>query len=466
MSKIYSFIKSGKRKITVLQELVVVTLLFISICLIYKGQPRISYNEGKGWDGIYYYDMVEQIQSGSFPLSGKLPFIKRVGVQLLVGYFSNISGMDINDSALIINLSAIYIIVILLVFWLRKFIETPWIRLMMIFGFMMAWHVHLRLAFYNPVGTDNWGAVWLLAGLLMLNRLRETYNAISSFKFSEVIGFSLIVGIGVFFRETNSILAIAPFMILNPVTTTSLSGAMQKSEISRQFRRLVDTYFRPASLVLLIPLLVVVLANKLVSGLIQINDLDNYSYFSAASKTFYTKSLPEYLLGIFNAYGPLFVLLPFFRDQYKSFLLQRQELTFLLIISFVLGYVGAGGTERITFMSGFPILFILLAISVKTIFYTSQRWWLYILLFLQTIAYRFYWNVPDYPNETNHVPVPFLTLPGDQFPFLYLYSNYGSFLVNTVIFIEYCFLFILTMYILINKIQIRLPRLRQNQGKA
>jgi len=451
---------------TILQEMVIVTLLFLSICLIYKGQQRITYNEGKGWDGVYYYDMIEQIQNGSFPISGKLPFIKRVGVQLLVGYFSNISGIDIIDSALIINLFAIYFIVIQLVFWLRKFIEITWIRLMLILSFMMAWHVHLRLGFFNPIGTDNWGAVWLLAGLLMLNRLRETYNAISSFKISEVLGFSLIVGIGVFFRETNSILAIAPFMVLNPVRMTSFKNSIQKSRLSGQIRRLISIYFNLRSLVLLIPLLVVFLANRLVSGLIQINDLDNYSYFTAACKTFYTKSLPEYLLGIFNAYGPLFVLLPFFWNQYKSFLLQRQELTFLLIISFLLGYIGAGGTERITFMSGFPIIFIILAISVKTIFYTSQRWWLYFLLFLQSIAYRFYWNVPDYPNETSLVPVPFFTLPGDEFPFLYLYSNYGSFLVNTIIFVEYCFLYLVTMYILANKTQIGLPGLWQHQRKV
>ncbi len=445
----------------IFQEMLIVTILFVLICLIYKGQQRVSYNEGKGWDGVYYYEMSQQFQQGTFPVAGRLPFIKRIGVPFLVGYFSRITGITILDSALIINLIGFYIIVILSLLWMRIFIGDRWIRLLLLFLLMMAWYVHLRECFFNPQGTDNWGTVWFLAGLLALNRMRENYYRCNNFKIVDVLFFSIIVGVGIFFRETNSILALAPFFLLNPLSDLKISFiTISSKNLAHLINRTWRLYFTKKILILALPILMILIANAIVSGLILVSDQFKYSYLTAACKTFYNKSLPEYMLGIFNAYGPIIVLLPFFWKHFKPILIERQELLFLLIVSFFMGYVGAGGTERITFMSGFPIMFLLIAVSIRGIFYSGQRWWLFVLLFLQTIAHRYYWGVPDFPNEISNTPIPFFTLPGTKFQFLYLYSGYGSFMVNTVLFLEYIVLCVISIYVLFNKVEFKWPILR------
>lgn len=422
-------------------EVILITLLFLVICFIYKGQQRVTLNEGQGWDGAHYYPIAEQIKNNATHIKGELPYINRLGTLLLVGTYSRMMEIDLLNSALIINLTGIFIATVLLLIWLRIFIDVFWIRTLLLLLFMLNWQVPLRWSYYAPMSTDAWGAAFLVGGLLLLHHIRKAHTHNRSI-WGYVLIFSVVVAIGNLFRESNAVLAVAILFILNPIQGLNIDRSKWK-----------EIYFVKRSLFMFLPIISVVICNSIVSNFQVIDPQNGYSYIRAVITWFYEKSLPEYVLGICIAYGPLILLVPFYFREFKVFFFERQELFILLLISLIFGFIGGSDTERITFMSSFPIFFILIGMAIKNIFNSSQRWWLYILLILQTIAFRLYWALPDYPSDVTNIPVPFFTLIGDHFQYLFLYSHHGHLIINTILFVEYFVLFLATFYILHNKVK-------------
>jgi len=341
-------------------EVLALTLLFLLICFIYKGQQRLSYNNGLGWDGVYYNAITEQIFQGSDPVSGQDPFIHRPGTPLLIATYARIYGTTILDSAVVVNLAGMYLTTLLLFLWLGSFFTKFWLKGLLSFLFMMAWYLPLRVTIQDPMATDAWGAVWFMAGLLLIPPIRKMFKQKKDGAlFGYLLAFSLVVGIGVLFRESNTVLFLALFFVVNPFKV--FKGFSIKtftfSDLSQLLKRLWTLYFVRQTLLLFIPLIFIVLAKGLLSNHILVEKSD-YSYIKTLFKWFYTKSLPEYLLGIFNACGPMVVLLPFFTKEIRVLLREKQELLFLLIMAFLFGWVGGSDTERIFFISAFPILLI------------------------------------------------------------------------------------------------------------
>ena len=112
-------------------EVLLISAGFLIICLVYSGQRRATINPG--WDASYYYNITEQIQKGTTPVAGELPFIKRIATPYLIARMSNMTGMNLLDSALAINLLGTFISTLLLLFWLRIFFEESWIRVLLCF---------------------------------------------------------------------------------------------------------------------------------------------------------------------------------------------------------------------------------------------------------------------------------------------------------------------------------------------
>ena len=437
-------------------ELIAAVVLFLLVCLVYKDQKRISYNSGQGWDGAYYTRMSEQILTGTWPIKGETPFVKRIGTPGLIAWFSGITGANILDSAFYINLFGALLSVLLLVFWLRKFIHQWWIRLLLVFLFMMAYHVPLRFTFYHPQGTDSWGTVFLMGGLMVLNHISDHYTKTGRFNAGNILIFSVIISAGVFFRETNSVLSILPFFVMRPFRLIEISPRnITGSRIFEICKNVFNLYWSKRSLILLLPIVFSLFSMYAVSLLTTDSGEQKWSYFRTVITFFYSRSLPEYLLGLLNAYGPLLLLVPFYYSEYKLFFRERQDLGMLLLLALILAFIGGPSTERISFMNGFPVLFIIMGVSINQLYRSSQRWWLFILLFLQSIAFRFFWNLPDYPAAAGKPPVPFFTLMGDDFNLLYLlsYHGHGHIIVNTILFLEYLALFAITYLIIVNKVK-------------
>jgi hypothetical protein len=435
----------------------VLAVLFISICFIYHGQQRITLNGGKGWDGIYYYQVTEQIKAGADRITGELPFVRRLGTPFLVAEYSGMTGADILDSALAVNLIGAFIAVLLLFYWLKSFIAEYWICILLCFLFMVAWYLPVRYSYYVPLTSDAWGAVWFLAALLLLNLMRKSFMLKRTGAFAAyVLAFSFITGIAVLFRESNAILCVLPFFIFNPLCLPdSYSGSWTISQALAHLKRICKHYPLRQTVILFLPVLFVLGANLFVKKHIVISAQNNYSYFQNVLELIFTKSFPEYLLGILIAFGPLIILLPFFYGQYKSLLKERQELLILCASSLVFGYIGGTDTERILFMSGFPVIFLLLGNSIRSIYYSSQRWWLYVLFILQAISYRLFWSLPDCTVQSGHTPIPFFGLMSSKVKYLYLYSHFSSYILNFILLMEYFILFFATMYIIRNKVSLR-----------
>ena len=434
-------------------EVAILTVLFLLICFVYKGQSRISLNDGQGWDGTYYYSISEQILQHANPIVGEAPYINRPGTPFLFAVYSRITGADLLNSALVVNLAGIFLTVLFLLFWLSLFIKESWLKIGLCSLLMMGWYLPLRISFYDVMATDAWGAAWFMAGVLLLPAIRRMYERKNNKALlGYVLLFSLIVAFGSLFRESNTILFPALFFVANPLK--GFKGLSVKvftfSALRKSFGNIGKLYNNPQILLLFIPLIFIVLIKIVLSKFILIEPSD-YSYIKTIFKWFYLKSLPEFLLGIFNACGPLVLLLPFYIKEVRVLFWERQELLFLCLTAFIFGLIGGSDTERIFFMSAFPVLLIWMGYAIKDIFESTHRWWFYVLCALQTIAFRFFWSVPDFPSNVQRIPVPFFGLLGNHFQYLFLYSHCGQYILNSILFAEYFALLMVTWYILSRK---------------
>jgi hypothetical protein len=441
-------------------EIIFISIIFFIICFVYKSQPRITLNGGKGWDGLTYYSMTEQIEAGANPVLGVMPHVRRLGTPYLIARFSQFTGINIIDSALYINLAGALITVLLLLLWLRKFFVKFWITALLCFLFMMAWYAPVRYSFYVPLITDPWGAVWLVWAMLLLHSMRNCHDQKRERAFLVyLIAYSLVISIGNLFRESNAILCILPLFIVFPFFKIKIEKKNLKLNQGILFvRRIWNRYFVWKNLIVLIPFLFVAVSNIYINKHVAVSDRNLYSYTENILTCIYTKTVPEYILGILTAFGPLILLVPLFFNQFKTILREKQELLVLLVISLLFGYIGGTDTERILCMSGFPVILLILGTSIEKLFYSSQRWWLYILFILQAISMRFFWNLPDYSIQSGHTPLPFFGLMSNQVKYLYLYSHWSNYLLSTVLLIEYFMLFIVTWYIVYNKVAFTFER--------
>jgi len=297
--------------------------------------------------------------------------------------------------------------------------------------------------------------------LLLLDAVRSSYFHQRNLAFmGYVLGYSFVIAIGVLFRESNVFLCVLPFFILNPFRNIQItSNSLTILHAVRFLKKTCAQYISWQAIWFFIPGLFVLLANVLITKNTIVTGINNYSYSQIVLSLFFTKSLPEYILGILIAFGPLILLLPFFYNQFKSVFLEKQELAVLLTVALIFGFIGGTDTERILCMSGFPVILLLVGISIKALYNTSQRWWLLVLFIIQTVAYRFFWMLPDHTIKSGHTPVPFFGLMSSHVKYLYLYSHFSNYIIDAILLIEYFILFIITGYIIHNKIKLKRIRL-------
>ncbi len=422
-------------------EIFISILLFFLVFYIYQGQERISNNNGHGWDGEHYYQSALQVSKGEFPVVEQTPFVNRIGLHFTVGTFAKTFNKDIIESAFIVNTIAILISVILLQLWLMGFIQKAWIRYLLQLLYLTAWHSGIRNIYFDTIATDPWGAVFFLAGLNLLSHIKNQYSENKNITIS-IIGYSLIVFFGTLFRESVAALAIAILFITSPIKHSDiLSYKLKTLNLSQLVNTLIleiKKYFTTRNIILFLPFIAVIAA-KVFTGFC-VEAPNSYSYPKALARWFYEKSLAEFMVGTFLSYGPLILLTSFYWKRIRHWLSDKEEFTILLLFGIFFGYFGGGDTERILFMSTFPIIFVFLAFAIEDLWNNSKTL-LAAILILQSLAYRIFWHLPDYPNDFTIKPIPFFGLIGEKFDHLYLYSTHGNIYINTILFVEYAALF-------------------------
>jgi hypothetical protein len=109
--------------------------------------PQIAVNGGQGWDGRFYYRIAEEIGTGQ-PIVTEAPFVYRILVPLAAAI------LVLNDLMLgfkVVNAVAVAATIMLMVVWLRLYLASWVIRVVVIGLFVIQWTGPLRTFFWYPV---------------------------------------------------------------------------------------------------------------------------------------------------------------------------------------------------------------------------------------------------------------------------------------------------------------------------
>jgi hypothetical protein len=100
-----------------------------------------------------------------------------------------------------VNLIAAFAAVILLIVYLRCFLRSAALRLLLVTYWLIQWHTPVRYTFFNPVNIEPLFLALATAGLLAIERLRARRLE------WQVFAITLLVFVGVFAREAMTLLA-------------------------------------------------------------------------------------------------------------------------------------------------------------------------------------------------------------------------------------------------------------------
>lgn len=189
-------------------DIIISLLLLLAVNLIsYKFQDRITLHHGQGWDGVFYYSMAEQFAQGHFPAE-QAPFVYRIGPSYVAAILDS---NNIVNGFLISDIITGVLTTILLVIWFRHFFSEWWLRVLLITLFLVHWIGPVRFSYYHPVYNDPWAFVFTISGFLFLKKMIEIRSLVT------LAALSVLLFVGVFFRETVGLVALSFLFIKNPL---------------------------------------------------------------------------------------------------------------------------------------------------------------------------------------------------------------------------------------------------------
>lgn len=406
----YSHAPAPDQRYTRRVEAIVLAVIFILVNIASAlWQKPISYQEGRGWEGVVYSSVAEQFAEHRLPVEADAPEVYRVGTPFLAGTAHRWTGWDLFACFKLVNGVANALTLALLVLWLRRFIADWTVRAALAVASALQWDTPARWMYFFPVHTDPWMWVFLFAGLLAVERYREQSTP------TRLAVVTLLTALGVCFREVVLVIAcIVPF-VKNPLPTANFRAvliASRWSTVRRQIFRLVVPEVFP----LVVGLLVMTAIRHLVAR------QDNaYSFALTAIHSIYEKPWPTYLHGWFLAFGPILWLAIFQARKAGAFLAARQHLAVYLLAFTLLGYIGGTDTERLLYWS-MPVVYVIIGQGFMERRRSLPGWLLAVLAGAQALAGRaVFWPIPDYPSDAPHV-WPLFTPLGRHVPFLDLYG--------------------------------------------
>ncbi|PKL86383.1 MAG: hypothetical protein CVV22_02635 [Ignavibacteriae bacterium HGW-Ignavibacteriae-1] len=392
----------------------IVSLLILAYLIVgFTFQKQISQNEGKGFDGVYYYQLATDFVNNETP-TAKSPFVYRIGTPYVVSvFFPN----DLMTGFKAINLVfAVFSIFLLLVF-LRLYIDDERIIVLLVALYIIYWQAPLRLSIYYPVHTDPASITFMLASLIAVTNIIRDKS-----KRGNLILLTLLTGVGVLFRE----ICLVPAMALAFSSFVSLKE--QKFALNFPQKKQL-TYFIPMIIGLLGYFIILLFVNK----------SDDSTFFGATLGWLYEKSASKYLHALMMAFGPILILAIYNIRNGIQFLKSEPHLLFFVVAMLLVGWVGGSDTERLLYWS-MPVVYILIGK------FLSERgkllnWQIIALIAItQLISTRAFLFIPDYPNDFSSV-IPFLTPLTNEFPLFDLWSWHGNQKMNIFSFIQYTALF-------------------------
>ena len=335
------------------------TLGLVALTALWARQIQ-AFQVFRYWDSDEYFLMAEQLVTGE-PITAAAPYAFRKLTPWLV---ARCCGSDIQNGFLLLNLAAGAALAVLLVIWLRRFVASAGVRLLVVSAFVLQWHGPVRFAFYYPAYVDPLFQVFVLAALIAGERVFARASWIAG------TSYVALVAAGTFARET---------MLIVPAC--ALLGAVARRRDGASVRWPV---------LALAAGVMAMLASRL-----NTNPRGGYRFIDAIALHLTNKPVESLLLVWFIAFGPLIAVAVYDWRATVAFLRQRLDLAALPVVCVVLAYIGGHDTERYLFWS-MPVIYLLIARSVE-----RHRALLLapaitvVLLVAQALSQRVLWAVPD-----------------------------------------------------------------------
>ena len=311
------------------------------------------------WDADHYFLLTQQLAAGE-TVTAAAPYAYR---KLAPWIVAQCCGSDIQRGFLFLNLAAGASLAVLLALWLRGFVQSAGIRLLIVAAFALQWHAPLRFAFYYPVYIDPLFQVFLLAALIVGERLTAQSAAIAG------AAYVVLVAAGTYAREV---------MLVVPMC--ALAGAV----VSRRG----GSYRWPA-------LALAAGIAAFMAARINTNPAGGYRFLDAVALHLANKPVESLALVWFIAFGPLLAVVLFDWRATLAFLSRRLDLALMPLAFVVLSYIGGHDTERYLFWA-MPVVYLLIAQSLERHrALVSAPLVAGLLIVSQALSQRVFWPVPD-----------------------------------------------------------------------
>ena len=362
-------------------------------------QQRISVNGGLGYDGSNYHEIAEQIRAGE-PPRGVWRFARRVGTPLLVAV---IGGDDLIGTFQTINACAAFASALLLLAWLRRYLDSAWLRIALVVVYATHWLQLVRFTAFYPVLVDACAQTCCFAGL----------HVIASYEKQpagwKVVLVSLVSVAGVLFREAVLLIPLAFLFVRNP----GIRFAASFPHV-----RLTNV----AHLTPWIPIVLAGTALALVDSFVIATDAEFAASRHLLARAS-SRSVLTFGLGWLVAFGPaLFLVLFDWRAVVAFFGRHRWMAAYIAGVA-AIGWAGSLESERHALYWGAPLVYVLVGRSVARHGpWLKRSLALPLILVAQLLVNRVFWSVPQ-PGDGG-APAIVLTPVGPATTYLHLFPDY------------------------------------------
>jgi hypothetical protein len=145
---------------------ILLTLGLVALTALWARQIQV-FQVFRYWDSDEYFLMAQQMVTGE-PITAAAPYAFRKLTPWLV---ARCCASDLQNGFLLLNLAAGAALAVLLVIWLRRFVTSAGVRLLVVAAFVLQWHGPVRFAFYYPAYVDPLFQVFVIAALIVGERL-------------------------------------------------------------------------------------------------------------------------------------------------------------------------------------------------------------------------------------------------------------------------------------------------------
>jgi hypothetical protein len=396
-------------------------LFFALLAIYYVTQDPITFNNGKGFDGVKYVDIVEQLRAGE-PIAGPAPFVYRLATPYLVALLP----FTILTSYFIVNSIFALISGLLLFYWLKETLANAWISFGFVIFLFLHWQASLRFTVFYPADCDPLAIIFVMLGLIVLQKLNK------NFSWKKLSLFTVLVFVGIFQREF--ILSLAFGM---PFLGKCSSYKNNYININKTlFTRNIKAFL----IVFCVGLLGIWFTHLLV------NTVENgYGFLHAIYRWMHQKSVFQLLAGFYYTLGILLIF-PFLF--YKSALKVFKSHLYLLpifAIALILSWISGGDTERFILWYC-PIYFLIIGhvlVDHKDFFLRKRIVVPIVLSLLLTL--RVFWQIPQFYLDNEGVSYPFFAVFGTD-NFVNILSTHAKKWVTTVNLLLYLLLSLYFVY--------------------